>query len=162
MVRKARRVEVQLIYQVTLPTPPPPKALATGVGVHMGLTPRVPTSDGLWVESRVIDRSRLKRLEGRMASIRRKAVASGRARWASLPDGQVRLQWEGGIPSVRYRDFRAQHSREWQPHHRVRPPSLPPLDHCHHPIPETRRGGQRCASPHTSATYPRTGRPRYL
>ena len=41
-------------------------------------------------------------------------MASGRARWASLPDGQVRLQSEGGIPSVRYRDFRAQHSREWQ------------------------------------------------
>ena len=112
VVRKARRVEVQLVYQTPLPTAP--ETSATGVGVHMGLTPRVATSDGLRVERRMIDHRRLKRLDRRMASMRLKAVASGRARWAPTGDGPARLEWEGGVPSVRYRDFRAQYGREWE------------------------------------------------
>ena len=59
---KARRVEVQLVYQTPLPTAP--ETSETGVGVHMGLTPRVATSDGLRVERRMIDHRRLKRLTG--------------------------------------------------------------------------------------------------
>ena len=78
------------------------------------MTPRVATSDGLRVERRMIDHRRLKRLDRRMASMRLKAVASRRARWAPTGDGPARLEWEGGIPSVRYRDFRAQYGREWE------------------------------------------------
>ena len=114
IVRNARRVEVQLVYMT--PAPEIPEASCQGVGLDVGVRSRVTDDRGGVVGGRVIDRRRLNRLQRRLASLREKAKASGRAVWTVIPGRgkpRFRLQWVGG-PSKRYIDVRNQLAREWE------------------------------------------------
>lgn len=78
ITRKPKRVEVQLVYEVNYPAPP--ENPASGAGVDMGVKEQATTSDGYMYGKRIIDRSRLKRLERKMDRQRGAAVKEGRGR----------------------------------------------------------------------------------
>ena len=114
IVRKARRVEVHLCYMTE--SPEKPEASGQGVGLDVGVSARVADDRGGRVEGRVIDRRRLNRLQRRLASLREKAKASGRATWVAIPGRgkpRFRLEWQGGT-SQRYLEVRRQLAREWE------------------------------------------------
>ena len=90
--------------------PAPPTG--DGIGVDVGVLHQVATSDGAVQPGRKVDRRRLKRLARRMASLRQKALASGRAEWVGA-GRRWRCRWIGG-PSRRYAAFRQAHAREWE------------------------------------------------
>ena len=114
IVRKARRVEVHLSYMTEAPEIP--AATGRGVGLDVGVSARVVDDRGGRVEGRVIDRRRLNRLQRRLASLREKAKASGRATWAAIPGRgkpRFRLEWQGG-PTRQYFEVRGMLAREWE------------------------------------------------
>ena len=122
IVRKPRRVEVQLVYMVALPPVLAPSTEPNteqgqenkGIGITFGVRQRATTSKGRYEEQRIIDRRRLARLSRRMASLREKALASSRSVWQPVGEsGRVRLQWIGG-ESRRYRQVRESFAKEWQ------------------------------------------------
>ena len=115
IVRKARRVEVQLVYMAEAPEPTEPTG--EGVGIDVGVSKQTTDSAGGRSEQRTIDRGRLNRLNRRMASLREKAKASGRAEWQPIPrksgKPKFRLHWNGG-ESRQYRNIRNFYRKEWE------------------------------------------------
>lgn len=115
IVRKARRVEVQLVYMVAAPEPPEPTG--EGVGIDVGVSKQTTDSVGGASEQRAIDRGRLNRINRSMASLREKAKESGRAEWQPIPrksgKPKFRLHWNGG-ESRRYRNVRDSYRKEWE------------------------------------------------
>ena len=124
VVRKERRVEVQLVYMVDVPEPI--EATGEGVGLDMGISAQVTDDTGRKWPKRAIDRRRLNRVQRRMARLRKCADESNRARWAmktyksGVPalgkDGKPKffLEWTNGKPSHRYIGIRRQFAREWE------------------------------------------------
>ena len=113
VTRKAKRVEVQLVYMVELPVIPE-EPTGQGVGVAFGVRQRVTTTQPIVMEQRTIDYRRLNRLNRHMASLRTKALESGRAVWEHRPNSsRVYLKWIDG-ESRRYKDVRASFAKEWQ------------------------------------------------
>lgn len=106
IVRKARRVEVQLVYMVSAPEPTEPSG--RGIGLDVGVKWLVSDSQGQQIAGRRIDRRREKRLSRRMASIREKAKKSGRYHYNP---GRRRYEWADG-PTLRYKAVQRQHERE--------------------------------------------------
>ena len=117
IVRRARRVEVQLCYMVDFPAAPP----ATGkvVGLDRGIINRVMTSDGIATPKRVRDTGvvrRQKRYQRKLDKLREMARDSDRAKWR--PNGRIgrdgkpkgRYEWIGK-PTKAYRETRRKLSK---------------------------------------------------
>ena len=106
IVRKARRVEVQLVYMVSAPEPVEPTG--KGIGLDVGVKWLVSDSEGEQIAGRLINRRREKRLSRRMASIREKAKKTGRYQYNPR---RRRYEWVSG-PTSRYKAVRGQRERE--------------------------------------------------
>ena len=60
VVRKAIRVEVQLVVRTTTPNPKPPDKPVKGLGIDLGITNRVSCSDGVLYPGVTEDRTKIK------------------------------------------------------------------------------------------------------
>lgn len=106
IVRKARRVEVQLVYMVDAPQPAEPTG--AGIGLDVGVKWMVSDNEGQQIAGRKIDRRREKRISRAMARIREKAKQTGRYQYNPK---RRRYQWVGD-PTKRYNVVQGQHRRE--------------------------------------------------
>ena len=123
ITRKPKRVDVQLVYEVNYPDPP--ENPVSGVGVDMGVKEQATTSDGYMYGKRIIDRSRLWRLERKMDRQRRRAVKDGRAERVMMrnpktgaiiigKDKKPRFKFVWREYSQSYGKTQHLHQKEWQ------------------------------------------------
>ena len=113
VVRKERRIEVQLVYMFD--TPPVNEQTGAGLGIDVNVRNQLTTSDGMVLPSRVINRDRTVLLSQEMAQIREKALADGRAHMEPRKNKQrARFVWNSKTPSAQYRKVRKSFAKEWE------------------------------------------------
>ena len=111
IIRKARRVQVQLAYNLGEAPEPPTSPPKRSVGMDAGITLRYALSDGHFVPGRRLDRTRLERLQQRLSRAkrgsnnRRKAQRAVAREWQRVTDSDTNWQHRASTALVKEYDL---------------------------------------------------------